>query len=101
MPSDNAPLGEHQRPDGSLCRRSVSGPYCRTCGAGERPKRSTVGDIVDVNSDEGMLREAHDLIYIAMGQWNDPPTPWAWLAADLMERLTKRFPEAKDVVTDA
>lgn len=53
---------------------------------------------VDESSDEGMLREAHDVLRLAMNQWADAPMPWAWLAADLMERLTERFPEAKDVV---
>lgn len=92
-------LGEHQRPDGSLCPYFVQRPYCRKCGAGARPARQdTVGETVDANSDEGMLREAHDVIHFAMNQWNDPPMPWQWLAADLMSRLTERFPDAKDVV---
>lgn len=52
---------------------------------------------VDADSDEGMLREAHDLLALAMSQWRNAPTPWAWLAADLKLRLDERFPTASDV----
>ena len=53
--------------------------------------------IVDANSDEGMLREAHDLLRLA--RWDQMPA--RWLADDLVLRIAARFPDSADVIGDA
>jgi hypothetical protein len=54
------------------------------------------GDTVDERSDEGMLREAADLLRFGVARWNNQN--FAWVAADLLDRIDQRFPGSKDVV---
>ena len=57
-------------------------------------REDLVGTIVDANSDEGVLREAHDLLRLARFDH----TPVAWVAADLIDRLANRLNGPADVV---
>lgn len=53
---------------------------------------------VAANTDEGMLREAHDLLAFGVKQWRS--STFAWVASDLIERLAARCPEPADVIED-
>jgi hypothetical protein len=59
-----------------------------------RQRRRVMVTIVDSSSDEGMLREAHDLLRMATFS----RMPARWLADDLVQRIAARFPEPADVV---
>lgn len=56
--------------------------------------RRQEANTVDVNSDEGMLREAHDLLRCA----SFDHSPMRWVAADLVELIAARYPEPVDVI---
>lgn len=53
-------------------------------------------EVVDANSDEGMLREAADILRFGVARWNNQN--FAWIAADLLDRIDARYPGSKDVV---
>jgi hypothetical protein len=53
--------------------------------------------VINASSDEGMLREAHDLLMLATFD----SSTLANVAADLVERIARRFPTAADVIDTA
>lgn len=63
------------------------------------PSESEEPPIVSSTSDEGMLREAHDLLRFGVVRWRS--STMAWVASDLIERLAARLPDPADVIDDA
>jgi len=59
------------------------------------PERE-IKPLFDSRSDEGMLREAHDLLRFGVKTWHS--STFAWVASDLLERLAARLPEPADVI---
>lgn len=51
----------------------------------------------DANSDEGMLREAADLLRHGVATWRN--STMAWVADDLCARIDARYPGSKDVTS--
>lgn len=51
---------------------------------------------VDLNSDEGMLREAADLLRVGVKTWRN--STMAWVADDLLLRIEVKYPGSKDVI---
>ena len=51
---------------------------------------------VFADNDEGMLRQAHDLLRFGVDRWRN--STFAFVASDLVDRLAARLPGAADVV---
>lgn len=58
----------------------------------ENAGAAVIGD----NTDEGMLREAADLLRVGVDRWRN--STFAWVADDLLERIDARYPGSKDVI---
>lgn len=89
-------------PCGATCTLGNFGPilYQENVAGAHKAATGVVPPVaVDLNSDEGMLREAADVLRFGVKTWRS--STFAWVVDDLLARIDAKYPGSKDVIDGA